>query len=56
MCECLKIIGVCFLANMLSLKKPDVLVFLVLLTKSDDSVFQTGLSDFGRLSICFSKF
>jgi hypothetical protein len=26
MCECLKIIGVCFLVNMLSLKKPDILV------------------------------
>jgi hypothetical protein len=24
MCECLKIIGVCFLVNMLSLEKPDV--------------------------------
>jgi hypothetical protein len=56
MCECFEIIGVCFLANMLSLKKPDALVFVVLLTKPDDLVFQTGLSDFGRLSICFSKF
>jgi hypothetical protein len=36
--------GVCFLVNILSLKKPV------------DSVSQTGLSDFGRLSICFSKF
>jgi hypothetical protein len=26
MCECLKIIGVCFLVNMLCLKKPDILV------------------------------
>jgi hypothetical protein len=26
MCECLEIIGVCFLVNMLSLEKPDVLV------------------------------
>jgi hypothetical protein len=26
MCECLKIIGVCFLVNILSLEKPDVLV------------------------------
>jgi hypothetical protein len=25
-CECLEIIGVCFIINMLSLKKPDVLV------------------------------
>jgi hypothetical protein len=24
MCECLEIIGVCFLINMLSLEKPDV--------------------------------
>jgi hypothetical protein len=44
MCKCLKIIGVCFLVNMLSLEK------------LDDPVFQTGLSDFGRLNICFSKF
>jgi hypothetical protein len=36
--------GVCFLVNMLSLEKPDV------------PVSQTGLSGFGRLSICFSKF
>jgi hypothetical protein len=26
MCECLEIIGVCFLVNTLSLEKPDVLV------------------------------
>jgi hypothetical protein len=44
MCECLEIIGVCFLVNMLSLEK------------LDDSVFQTGLSGFDRLSIYFSKF
>jgi hypothetical protein len=56
MCECLEIIGVCFLVNMLSLEKPDVLVFIVLLTKPDDPISQTGLSDFGRFSICFSKF
>jgi hypothetical protein len=48
--------GVCFLVNMLSLEKPDVSDFLVLLTKSDDLVFQTRLSGFDRLSICFSKF
>jgi hypothetical protein len=56
MCEYLKIIGVYFLVNILSLKKPDVPVFVVLLTKSDNSVSQTGLFGFGRLSICFSKF
>jgi hypothetical protein len=56
MCECLKIIGVCFLVNVLSLEKLDVLVFVVLLTKPDDPIFQTGLSDFDRLSIRFSKF
>jgi hypothetical protein len=33
-----------FLVNMLSLEK------------LDDPVSQIGLSDFGRLSICFSKF
>jgi hypothetical protein len=44
MCECLEIIGVYFFVNMLSLKK------------SDDPIFQTGLSGFGRLIICFSKF
>jgi hypothetical protein len=38
MCECLKIIGVYFLVNMLSLEKSDVLVFVVLLTKPDDLV------------------
>jgi hypothetical protein len=37
-CECLKIISVCFLINMLSLQKPDVLIFVALLTKSDDLV------------------
>jgi hypothetical protein len=56
MCECLEIIGVCFLVNMLSLEKPDVPVFVVLLTKLDDPVSQTRLSGFGRLSIYFSKF
>jgi hypothetical protein len=56
MCECLKIIGLSFLVNMLSLEKPDVLVFVVLLTKPDDPLSQTGLFNFGRLSICFSKF
>jgi hypothetical protein len=44
MCKCLEIISVRFLVNMLSLEK------------LDDPVFQTGLSGFGRLSICFSKF
>jgi hypothetical protein len=43
MCECLKSIGVCFLINILSLEKPNVLVFMVLLTKPDDPVFQIGL-------------
>jgi hypothetical protein len=56
MCECLEFISVCFLLNMLSLEKKDVPVFVVLLTKLDDPVSQTGLSGFGRLSICFSKF
>jgi hypothetical protein len=56
MCEYLKIIGVCFLVNMLSLEKPDVSVFMVLLIKPDDPVSQTGLFGFWRLSICFSKF
>jgi hypothetical protein len=56
MCECLEIIGVCFSVNMLSLEKPDVPVFVVLLIKPDDPIFQTGLSGFVRLSICFSKF
>jgi hypothetical protein len=56
MCECLEIIGVCFLVNMLSLEKLDVSVFVVLLTKSDDAISQTGLFGFDRLSICFSKF
>jgi hypothetical protein len=37
-CECLKIISVCFLINMLSLQNPDVLIFVALLTKSDDPV------------------
>jgi hypothetical protein len=44
MCKYLEIIGVCFLVNMLSLKK------------LDDPVSQTGLSGVGRLSIYFSKF
>jgi hypothetical protein len=48
--------GVCFLVNMLSIEKPDVPVFVVLLTKSDDLVSQIGLSGFDRLSICFFKF
>jgi hypothetical protein len=56
MCECLKIIGVYFLINMLRLEKPDVSVFVVLLTKPNDPVSHTGLSGFDRLSICFSKF
>jgi hypothetical protein len=56
MCEYVEIIGVSFLVNMLSLEKPDVPVFVVLLTKPDDPVSQTGLSDFGRVSIYFSKF
>jgi hypothetical protein len=56
MCECLEIIGVCFLVNMLSLEKSDVLVFVILLIKSDDPISQIGLSDFDRLSIYFSKF
>jgi hypothetical protein len=34
MCKCLKIIGVCFLVNMLSLEKSDV------------TVLETGCSDF----------
>jgi hypothetical protein len=62
-CECLEIIGVCFLVNMLSLEKLNVpiletgcSVFVVLLTKPDDPISQTGLSGFGRHSICFSKF
>jgi hypothetical protein len=56
MCECLKIIGVYFLVKMLSLEKPDISVFVILLTKPDDLVSQTGLSGFGRLSTYFSKF
>jgi hypothetical protein len=36
--------------------KPDILVFVVLLTKPDDPIYQTRLTGFGRLSICFSKF
>jgi hypothetical protein len=56
MCEYLEIIGVSFLVNMLSLKKLDVPVFVVLLTKLDDPISQTGLFGFSRLSICFSKF
>jgi hypothetical protein len=36
--------------------KPNVLALVVLLTKSDVPVFQTGLSDFSRQSICFSWF
>jgi hypothetical protein len=58
MCECLEIIGVCLLVNMSSLKKSDVPVpiFVVLLTKPNDSVSQTGLSGFDKLSICLSKF
>jgi hypothetical protein len=56
MCERLKIIDVCFLVNTLSLEKPDVPVFVVLLTKSDDPISQIRLSDFVRISICFSKF
>jgi hypothetical protein len=38
-CECLEIIGVYFLVNMLSLKKSDVSVFMALLTKLNDPVF-----------------
>jgi hypothetical protein len=34
----LEIIGVSFLVNMLSLEKPDVLVFVILLIKLDDLV------------------
>jgi hypothetical protein len=62
MCECLKIIGVCFLVNMLSLEKTDVPVLetvysgFCVLTKLDDPVSQTRLSGFDRLSIYFSKF
>jgi hypothetical protein len=56
MCECIEIIGVCFLVNILSLDNPDVPIFVVLLTKLDDPIFQIGLSSFGRFSICFSKF
>jgi hypothetical protein len=56
MCECLKIIGVCLLVNMLSPEKMDVPVFMVLLTKFDDPVSQTGMSSFGKFSIGFSKF
>jgi hypothetical protein len=56
MCECIETIGVCFLVNMLSLEKPDILIFVVLLTKPDDLAFQTGMSGFDRLSIYFSKF
>jgi hypothetical protein len=56
MCEHLKIIDVCFLVNMLSLEKPDVPVFVILLTKSDDPISQIRLSGFVRISICFSKF
>jgi hypothetical protein len=44
LCECLEIIGVCFLINMLSLEK------------LDDPVSQIGLSSFGRLTIYFSNF
>jgi hypothetical protein len=54
--ECLKCNDECCLVNMLRLEKPDVPVFVVLLTKSDAPIFQTGLSSFGRLSICFSNF
>jgi hypothetical protein len=61
--ECLKIIGVCLLVNMLSLEKSDAPVleigcfsFCGLLIKSDDPVSQTGLSSFDRLNIYFSKF
>jgi hypothetical protein len=38
MCECLEINGVYFIINMLSLEKPDIPVFMVVLTKSDDLV------------------
>jgi hypothetical protein len=38
------------------LHKLDVLFFVVLLTKPDAPVSQTGLSGFGKLSICFSNF
>jgi hypothetical protein len=36
--------------------KPDVLVFVVLLTKSDVPVSQIGLSGFDRQNICFYCF
>jgi hypothetical protein len=55
MCECLEIIGVCFLVNILSLEKPDVPAFVILLTKLGDPISQIGLSDFDRLSIYFLK-
>jgi hypothetical protein len=55
-CECLEIVDVCFLVNMLNLENPDVPVFEVLLTKPDDLISQIRLSDFDRLSICFFKF
>jgi hypothetical protein len=48
MCECLEIIGVCFIVNMPSLENLDVPVFVVLLKKPNDLVFQTGLSGFDR--------
>jgi hypothetical protein len=45
-----------FLVNMLCLEKMDCPVFVLLLTKLDDPVSQTGLSSFGRQIICFSCF
>jgi hypothetical protein len=56
MCECIEIICVYFLVNMLSLEKLDVPIFVVLLIKLDDPIFQIGLSGFCRISICFFKF
>jgi hypothetical protein len=47
--------GACLFINMIYLEKSDVLVFLIVLRKSDVSICQTELFDFGRQNICFSQ-
>jgi hypothetical protein len=56
MCECLKIISVYFLINMLSLKKLDIPVLETGCFSFCGFADKTGLSSFSKLSICFSKF
>jgi hypothetical protein len=56
-CECLEIVDVCFLVNMLNLENPDVPVFEVLLTKPDDLISKSDclvLTDLAYVSLNFN--